>query len=73
MRARDVVRRIRTLDPAARAVHQDGSHQKWRLHDGGILIVPIHSRDVPIGTLRQIERMGEPSLGARWLLGRAHG
>jgi hypothetical protein len=65
-----VIRRIRALDPAARAVHQDGSHQKWRLHDGDILIVPIHSRDIPVGTLYHIERMGERSLGADWLLRR---
>ena len=73
MRASEIVRRIRALDRAARVVHQDGSHQKWRLHDGGILIVPMHSGDVPIGTARQIERMGERSLGAKWLLGRSHG
>ena len=66
--ARSVVRRIRTLDPLARIVHQDGSHQKWRLHDGGSVIVPIHSRDIPIGTLWSIERQGESSLGPRWLL-----
>jgi predicted RNA binding protein YcfA (HicA-like mRNA interferase family) len=74
MTTREVIRRIRSRDPAARVVHQDGSHQKWRLHDGGILIVPVHRRDIPIGTLRHIERLGEASLGRRWLLGgRLHG
>ena len=61
------MQRMRTLDPTARLVHQDGSHQKWRLHDGSSVIVPIHSRDIPIGTLRSIERRGEPALGRMWL------
>jgi len=69
MKARAVIRRIRTLDPYARVVHQDGAHQKWRLRDGRLIIVPIHSRDIAAGTLRSIERQGEPSLGRRWLRG----
>jgi hypothetical protein len=58
---------MRTLDPTARLVHQDGSHQKWRLRDGGSVIVPIHSRDIPPGTLKSIERQGESALGRGWL------
>lgn len=58
---------MRAIDPTARAVHQDGSHQKWRLHDGSTVIVPIHSDDIPTGTLRSIERQGEPALGRMWL------
>jgi hypothetical protein len=58
---------MRKLDPLARVVHQDGSHQKWRLHDGSSVIVPIHSRDIPTGTLRSIEHQGEPALGLAWL------
>jgi len=69
VRARAVILRIRALDGSARVVHQDGSHQKWLLHDGRSVIVPIHTRDIPIGTLRSIERQGEPSLGPRWLSG----
>ena len=69
MKARAVIRRIRTLDPEARVVHQDGAHQKWRLHDRRVIIVPIHSRDIATGTLRSIERQGETSLGRRWLQG----
>ncbi len=65
---------MRTLDPSARIVHQDGSHQKWRLHDGSSVIVPIHSDDIPAGTLRSIERQGESALGRRWLRkGSLHG
>jgi hypothetical protein len=60
---------MHTLDPTARVVHQDGSHQKWRLHDGSSVIVPVHSRDIPTGTLRTIERQGEPALGRMWLRG----
>jgi predicted RNA binding protein YcfA (HicA-like mRNA interferase family) len=67
MTPRSVTRRIRTLDPTARVVHQDGSHQKWRLWNGTSIIVPVHSRDVPIGTLRSIERQGTSALGSRWL------
>ncbi len=67
MRPREVIRRRRALDPTARVVHQDGSHQKWRLHDGSSVIVPIHSDDIPTGTLRSIERQGEPALGLKWL------
>ena len=58
---------MRDLDPTVQVVHQDGSHQKWRLHDGSAVIVPIHSEDVPTGTLRSIERQGEPALGRMWL------
>ena len=58
---------MRKLDPSARVVHQDGSHQKWRLHDGSSVIIPIHSRDIPTGTLQSIEHQGEPALGLAWL------
>ncbi|MBA2374089.1 MAG: type II toxin-antitoxin system HicA family toxin [Chloroflexi bacterium] len=58
---------MRALDRTARPIHQDGSHQKWRLHDGSTVIVPIHSDDIPTGTLRSIERQGEPALGRMWL------
>ena len=58
---------MRELDPTAGIVHQDGSHQKWRLRDRSSVIVPIHSRDIPTGTLRSIERQGEAALGRMWL------
>ena len=58
---------MRALDQMARVVHQDGSHQKWRLHDGSTVIVPVHSDDIPTGTLRSIERQGEAALGRMWL------
>jgi predicted RNA binding protein YcfA (HicA-like mRNA interferase family) len=64
---RAVIRRIRALDPSAYIAHQDGSHQKWRLPDGTSIIVPIHSRDIPIGTLQSIERQGEGAFGPGWL------
>jgi predicted RNA binding protein YcfA (HicA-like mRNA interferase family) len=74
MRPREVIKRMRTLDPSARIVHQDGSHQKWRLRDGSSVIVPIHSDDIPTGTLRSIERQGESALGRLWLRkGSLHG
>jgi hypothetical protein len=58
---------MRQLDPTIRVIHQDGSHQKWRLHDGSSVIVPVHSGDIPPGTLRCIERQGEAALGRMWL------
>jgi len=67
VRPREVIKRMRALDSTARAVHQDGSHQKWRLHDGSTVIVPIHAEDIPTGTLRSIERQGEAALGRKWL------
>ena len=74
MRPREVIQRMRRLDPTAHVVHQDGSHQKWRLHDGSSIIVPIHTDDIPTGTLRSIERQGERALGRRWLRkGSLHG
>ena len=67
MMPRAVVKRLRALDPSAFIAHQDGSHQKWRLSDGSSVIVPIHSRDIPIGTLQSIERQGAAALGRGWL------
>jgi hypothetical protein len=58
---------MRVLDRTAMVVHHDGAHQKWRLHDGSSVIVPIHSGDIPTGTLRSIERQGEAALGRMWL------
>lgn len=58
---------MRQLDPSAHVVHQDGAHQKWRLNDGSSVIVPIHSGDIPTGTLRSVERQGEQALGRMWL------
>ena len=60
---------MRQFDRTAQIANQDGSHQKWRLHDGSSVIIPIHSGDIPIGTLRSIERQGEPALGPMWLRG----
>jgi hypothetical protein len=68
-----VIRRMRQLDSTAHVVHRDGSHQKWRLHDGSSVIVPVHSEDIPTGTLRSIERQGEPALGRMWLRKRSVG
>ena len=67
MTPRSVIRRIRALDRSAHIAHQDGSHQKWRLRNGASIIVPVHSHDIPFGTLRSIERQGASALGPRWL------
>lgn len=34
--------------------HHGGSHDKWKTADGRIVIFPRHSRDIPIGTLKNI-------------------
>jgi len=65
--ATDVGREDRAHDRSAHVTHQDGSHQKWRLWNGTSIIVPVHSRDIPVGTLRSIERQGASALGRRWL------
>ena len=47
------------------AYRRRGSHN-YRETSRGV-IVPIHSDDIPTGTLRSIERQGEPALGRMWL------
>ncbi|MCL2091622.1 MAG: type II toxin-antitoxin system HicA family toxin [Micrococcales bacterium] len=50
---------------------QRGSHQLYRVvaADGTTAqtIVPQHTGDIPVGTLRAIERDLAPVLGERWL------
>lgn len=47
-------------------VRQKGSHQVWRCRECQT-VVPVHSGDIPKGTLRSIERDLEPCLGPKWL------
>jgi predicted RNA binding protein YcfA (HicA-like mRNA interferase family) len=48
-------------------VRQTGSHRRYRAGDQ-FTTVPQHgSRDIPIGTLRAIERDLEPAFGKGWL------
>ncbi|RRO98208.1 hypothetical protein CXF43_08655 [Corynebacterium bovis] len=51
-------------------LRQRGSHQRWRATVDGVTAlttVPMHRGDIPIGTLRQIERQMEPVFGKGWL------
>jgi len=47
-------------------VRQKGSHQIWRC-DECQTVVPVHTGDIPKGTLRSIERDLAPCLGPKWL------
>lgn len=68
MNAKQVIRKIRTLDPTVRCVSQVGSHQKWLVKSHCTVVVPVHGgRDIPSGTLGSIQRQGAHCLGARWL------
>jgi predicted RNA binding protein YcfA (HicA-like mRNA interferase family) len=70
VRATEVNRRIERLGGVA--IRQRGSHRLYRV-GGGIppvsaqVVVPQHAGDLPIGTLRSIERALEPVLGKGWL------
>lgn len=47
-------------------VRQKGSHVRMRVGKC-FTTVPVHTRDLPVGLLRGIERDLEPCLGERWL------
>lgn len=64
MRPTEVIRVIERL--GGERVRQKGSHVRMRVGDC-YTTVPVHSRDLPKGLLRGIERDLEPCLGERWL------
>jgi predicted RNA binding protein YcfA (HicA-like mRNA interferase family) len=43
-----------------------GSHQIWRCPGGCEAVLPMHSGDIPAGTLRAIGRSLEACLGKNW-------
>jgi predicted RNA binding protein YcfA (HicA-like mRNA interferase family) len=68
MRAREVAGRIESL--GGYFVRQRGSHALYRAEANGIRVqttVPMHTGDVPRGTLRAIERDFEQVFGKGWL------
>lgn len=69
MTAREVIRRIKALATTAEQVRQVGSHARWLVNGHCKITVPMHSGDIPRGTLGSIERQAEHCLGAGWLLG----
>jgi predicted RNA binding protein YcfA (HicA-like mRNA interferase family) len=64
MRPSEVIRVIEQL--GGEKVRQRGSHVRMRAGDCHTT-VPVHSRDLPKGLIRAIERDLEPCLGEGWL------
>lgn len=64
MTARALVRMLR--ERGCEPVRQRGAHQIWRCADCQT-VIPVHTGDIPPGTLRSIERDLEACLGPRWL------
>jgi predicted RNA binding protein YcfA (HicA-like mRNA interferase family) len=61
MNSREVIRKLE--ENGWREVAQRGSHKQFRHPDkAGRVTVPHPSRDIPIGTLRSIERQSGVSL-----------
>lgn len=72
MVARLVVARI--LELGGYFVRQVGSHARYaaKYRQAGVeatcsTTVPMHRGDIPLGTLRAIEKDLEPAFGKRWL------
>jgi len=64
MRSSEVIKVIERL--GGERVRQKGSHVRMRVGDC-YTTVPVHTRDVPKGLLRAIERDLEACLGEGWL------
>lgn len=64
MKPAEVIRAIERL--GGEKVRQKGSHVRMRV-GSCFTTVPVHTRDVPKGLLRSIERDLEPCLGEGWL------
>lgn len=68
MKATEVTRKLRKA--GAEMIRQRGSHQRWKIEINGqtcFTTVPVHRGDIPLGTLRSIEKQMEPALGKGWL------
>jgi predicted RNA binding protein YcfA (HicA-like mRNA interferase family) len=66
MTGRELLRRVERLGCAV--LRQRGSHVIVRCPGGCQTVIPIHrGQDIPIGTLRSIERVLAPCLGEGWL------
>jgi predicted RNA binding protein YcfA (HicA-like mRNA interferase family) len=66
MTGREVLRLVERL--GCERVRQRGSHVIVRCPGGCQTVIPIHrSQDLPIGTLRSIERLLARCLGEGWL------
>lgn len=54
MNSREIIKRLQ--EEGFEFISQKGSHKKFRHPDGRITIVPEHKKDLPKGTLGEIER-----------------
>jgi predicted RNA binding protein YcfA (HicA-like mRNA interferase family) len=64
MKAEEVVKILK--DAGAEWRQGKGSHRVYSFGEC-TTVVPMHSGDMPKGTLRAIERQMEPCLGRKWL------
>jgi len=68
MTANEVLKALKAR--GAVLVRQKGSHARYKSACGECATtVPMHKGDVPIGTLRAIQKDMEPCYGEGWLLG----
>jgi len=66
MTGREVLRLVERLGCVV--LRQRGSHVIARCPGGCQTVIPVHrGQDIPIGTLRSIERTLAPCLGEGWL------
>ena len=68
MKAREVERRV--LRNGGKHVRDRGSHRLYEATDGTVTVltsVAFHPGDIPVGTLRKIEKDMEPVFGKGWL------
>lgn len=67
MTAIEVTRKLHKL--GATKVRQVGSHARFVSPNGKCFTtVPMHRGDIPLGTLRAIEKQMTPCLGEGWLI-----
>jgi predicted RNA binding protein YcfA (HicA-like mRNA interferase family) len=65
--AREVVRKLLSL--GAIEVRQVGSHKRFQSACGKChTTVAMHGGDIPLGTLRAIQKQMEPCYGKGWLI-----
>lgn len=60
MTSREVLKKLKKA--GFEEVHSRGSHMKLKHSDGRIVIVPHPKSEIPIGTLRNIERLAKVKL-----------
>jgi predicted RNA binding protein YcfA (HicA-like mRNA interferase family) len=69
VKAREVNRRIERL--GGKELRQRGSHRRYGATGNGVTAqttVAQHTGDIPIGTLRAIQKDMEPVFGEGWLI-----